>query len=70
MADLENVEAVRDALDKRFAHDRRVNGVSLGRGNDGLVVRVHVVSEEDLPDLDPEIDGVPVEREVIGDVMV
>ena len=69
MVDFETVEAVRSALDLRFSDDPRVNGVGIGRGDGGPVVRVHLVSDEDRPDIEPEIDGVPIQQVLIGRVV-
>lgn len=68
MVDLETVRAAKAVLDERFAHDPRVNGVGIGRGDAGPVIRVHLTSASDRPEIEPEINGVPIQQIVIGRV--
>ncbi|WP_405818268.1 hypothetical protein OG241_25690 [Streptomyces sp. NBC_01390] len=66
MVDLDIVEAVRDALYRRFEQDQRVGGVGIGMEGTQFVVRVHLVNTEHPPQIEQEIQGVPVRQIVTG----
>ena len=66
MADREAARAASRALASRLGSDRRVNGVGITGDRSGFAVKVNLVDGLDQPELPAEIDGVPVETEVVG----
>ncbi len=70
MVDLEAARAASLALTCRLSGDRRVNGVGITGTQSSFAVRVNLVDDTDRPDLPDEIDGVPVEVEVVGPIVL
>lgn len=68
MATLGAARAAKRALAQRFAHDPRVNGVGLGGTGGAYVVMVQLVSADEGPELPQEVDGVPVESIIVGQI--
>ncbi|WP_406406320.1 hypothetical protein [Streptomyces sp. NBC_01643] len=68
MATLEAARAAKRTLAQRLADDPRVNGVGLGGTRDAYVLMVQLVSADEEPDLPPDVDGVPVESVVVGQI--
>jgi hypothetical protein len=66
MADLDAARAAKLVLSRALASDRRVSAVGIGGTRDHYVVRVHIVSDSQRPDLPTEVEGVPVEAVVVG----
>lgn len=68
MADLEVVQAAKRALAKSLRDDERVNGVGIAGRQPHYVIRVNIVDAAHRPDLPHEVQGIPVEVVVIGQV--
>ncbi|MER6315183.1 hypothetical protein ABT237_15600 [Streptomyces sp. NPDC001581] len=68
MADLETARAAKRALAARLANDRRVNGVGIGGSGSNYTLKVNIVSADDHPNLPHDIDGVPIEIAVVGNI--
>jgi len=60
--------AAKSRLASHLAGDQRVNGVGVVRRAQAYVVRVNVVADDDRPDLPAEVDGVPVQVDVVGPI--
>ncbi|WP_299034828.1 hypothetical protein [uncultured Pseudokineococcus sp.] len=58
--------AAKTRLASSLAGDRRVNGVGVVRRAQAYAVRVNVVADDDRPELPAEVDGVPVQVDVVG----
>ena len=58
--------AAKDSFRARYRDDARVNGIGIGGTRDRHTVRVNVVDNAAAADLPDEIDGVPVEKVVVG----
>jgi hypothetical protein len=70
MANLEAAQAASRALACRLGDDRRVNGVGIAGSRPNFAVRVNLVDGADRPDLPDEIEGVPVEVKVVGQIVL
>ncbi|WP_432547717.1 hypothetical protein [Kineococcus sp. SYSU DK004] len=49
-----------------LAGDARVNGIGLTRVSSSWAVKVNVATDDELPELPPTVDGVPVEVVHVG----
>lgn len=58
--------AAKNTFRARYRDDARVNGVGIGGSRDRHTVRVNVVDKAAAADLPDEVDGVPVEKVVVG----
>ncbi|MEJ5915484.1 hypothetical protein [Pseudokineococcus sp. 1T1Z-3] len=65
----EAARAAKDRLAPSLADDPRVNGVGVVRWRSAYAVRVSVVTQEDLPEVPAEVDGVPVRVAAVGRVV-
>lgn len=58
--------AAKDVLRAQYRDDARVNGIGIAGRHNRYTVRVNVVDEDTADDLPDEVDGVPVEKVVVG----
>lgn len=58
--------AAKNRLRARYRDDARVNGIGIAGQRDRYTVRVNVIDEETADDLPDEVDGVPVDKVVVG----
>lgn len=67
-AGIDQARTVKDRLTERLAGHAAVNGIGLGRGAGGWIVKVNLVHAAPDLDLPPSIDGVAIHVDIVGSI--